>query len=234
MKTRPCFPVVAALLLATAAAQNTPLRIEQTFEPQFPAALSLSRLSEGEARVVIHVDAAGQLADWLVVSYTDKAFADEAVEALKRWRYTPAAVAGEPVGIRTELEFKFQAKGRVVSLMAIDTPQMLFEQVVGPTQITRVCHPGELDQPLVPVSAVSPFNPAPAPGAALPRRSVLVDFYVDERGQPRMPVAVEASQEILAAAAVGALSQWRFNPPTRAGKPVAVRVRQQFIFPARS
>ena len=36
------------------------------------------------------------------------------------------------------------------------------------------------------------------------------------------------------AAALGALSQWRFSTPTRAGKPVAVRVRQPFIFPARS
>jgi len=49
-----------------------------------------------------------------------------------------------------------------------------------------------------------------------------------------MPVVVESPHEVFSQAAVGALSQWRFTAPTRAGKPVTVRVRQEFIFPGSS
>jgi outer membrane biosynthesis protein TonB len=41
---------------------------------------------------------------------------------------------------------------------------------------------------------------------------------------------LKTTDETYAQAAVGALSQWRFEPPTRRGKPVAVRVQQKFVF----
>lgn len=236
MKTAPCFPVVLfAAFAATLVAQTTPLRIEQTVEAQFPPALSLSPITEGEARVIINVDADGKLADWLVTGYTHKSFADEAVSVLKAWRYTPAMDRGQPVGVRMELTFQFEAKGRVVSLMAIETPEVLHKMMgIGPTFITQVVGLEELDQPLAAVNPESPRYPAQAGGSASQPRSVLVDFYVDEKGQPRMPVVINSSHENYSLAAVDALSRWRFTAPTRAGKPVAVRVRQQFIFPSRS
>jgi hypothetical protein len=45
-----------------------------------------------------------------------------------------------------------------------------------------------------------------------------------------MPVVLEATRDGFAVEAVDALSQWRFVPPTKDGRPVAVQVRQQFIF----
>lgn len=235
MKHRPCFSVVfSAALAATLAAQTTPLRIEQTVEPQFPHSLSLTHLTSGEARVVVNIDADGRLVDWLVTGYTHKAFADEAVSVLKQWRYVAATERGEPTGIRTELRFEFEATGRVVSLMAIETPELLLKQMgIEPRLITNVCELQELDRPIAPVNPVTPSYPR-APGAAAAARSVLVDFYVDETGRPRMPVVVSSAHELLAQAAIGALNRWRFSAPTRAGKPVAVRVRQEFIFPANS
>lgn len=235
MKPAPRFLAVAlAVAVATGfAAQSTPLQIEQTVEPQFPAALGLSSLTQGEARVVINVDADGKLVDWLVSGYTDKAFAREAVQALQRWRYTPATSKGEPIGVRVELKFEFEAKGRVISLMAIETNDVLFRQMGISDYVSQVCRPHELDQPVAPVNASSPHHPG-TDAASMKPQTVVVDFYIDEKGQPRMPVVLNSPQEAFAMAAVGALNQWRFNTPTRAGKPVSVRVRQQFIFPARS
>ena len=235
MKTHPCFSVVLfAAFAAALAAQTTPLRIEQTVEAQFPHSLSLTHLTSGEARIVVNIDAGGKLVDWLVTGYTHKAFADEAVSVLRQWRYAAPTERGEPIGVRTELRFEFEATGRVVSLMAIETPDVLLKQMgIEPHMVTRVCNLQELDRPIAPVNAVTPVYPR-APGAATAARSVLVDFYVDETGQPRMPVVVSSAHEVLAQAAVGALSRWRFTAPTRAGKPVSVRVRQEFIFPANS
>jgi protein TonB len=235
MKHRPCFSVVFfAAFAAALSAQTSPLRIEQTVEARFPHALSLTHLTSGEARVVVNIDADGKLVDWLVTGYTDKAFADEAVSVLKEWRYVAPTEGGQPIGVRTELRFEFEATGRVVSLTAIETPEVLLKQMgIEPHLVTRVCNLQELDRPIAPVNPVTPVYPR-APGAATSARSVLVDFYVDETGQPRMPVVVSSAHEVLAQAAVGALNRWRFNAPTRAGKPVSVRVRQEFIFPANS
>lgn len=235
MKHRPCFSVVLfAVLSAALAAQTTPLRIEQTVEPQFPHALSLTHLTSGEARVVVSIDEDGRLADLLVTGYTHKAFADEAVSMLRQWRYVAPTEHGRPFGLRTELRFEFEATGRVVSLMAIETPEVLLKQMgIQPRLITHVCNLQELDRPIAPVNPVTPAYPRQT-GAATAARSVLVDFYVDEKGQPRMPVVVSSPHEVLAQAAVGALNRWRFTAPTRAGKPVSVRVRQEFIFPGSS
>ena len=220
-------------LAATAAAQaanSTPLRIEQTVDPRFPAALAWSPISNGEARVLVNVDADGHLADLLVSSYTNPAFATEAVSALKQWRYVPAVVDGEPVGTRLELRFYFSATGRVVSLSVSDSVDVLFRSVIPAKLVTRVCEPHELDRPVAVVQTVYPPHPGKAPRATQPTGRVLIDFYVDDHGQPRMPVVVQMTNETYAQAAVWALNQWRFAAPLRDGQPVAVRVRQQFVF----
>jgi TonB family protein len=234
MTTRLPAVILFVVLAAALAAQTTPLRIEQTVEPQFPHALTLTNITGGEARVLVDIEADGRLADWLVTGYTHRAFADEAVSALRQWRFTAPTEDGRPVGVRTELRFEFQTTGRVVSLMAIETPELLLKQMgIGPRLITQVCNLQELDRPIAPVNPASPAHPR-APGATTAPRSVLVDFYVDETGQPRMPVVVSSDHDLLAQAAIGALTRWRFTPPTRAGRPVSVRVRQEFIFPANS
>ena len=135
--------------------------------------------------------------------------------------------------MRTTLRFDFQATGRVVSLTAIDAMELITSTFQH--RLTSViCQPAELDRPPAPLAPVEPVNPARRIAATAARNTVVVDFYIDENGLPRMPVVVESPHEGFSQAAVGALNQWRFTAPTRAGKPVAVRVRQQFIFPGSS
>lgn len=228
-------PIYLAALTGSWAAGNSSLQIEQTTEPRFPGSLAFSPISHGQASVIINVDADGKLADLLVSGYSHKAFADEAVASLKRWRYTPAQEHGKPVGTRQELRFDFSATGRVVSLMPMDTMEALFDHTaIGKKFFKRVCLPHELDQPIVPTTSASPGHPGLVAGSSPQSASVLVDFYVDEYGQPRMPVVINSPDRTFALAAVNALNQWRFSLPTRSGQPVAVRVRQEFIFPINS
>jgi hypothetical protein len=59
---------------------------------------------------------------------------------------------------------------------------------------------------------------------------VLVDFYIDETGRPRMAAAdVEGNVEVTSAC-LQAIEQWRFTPPTRRGRPVTIRACQRFDF----
>ena len=235
----PCRRPLAVLILSVAAtlgpvlsAGITPLRILQTIEPRFPSALYFEPISSGEARIVINVDDRGQLVDLLVAGYTAKPFADEAVAALRQWRYEPAQENGVPIGIRMELRFEFTAQGRVISLTPTETVNAFIGSVQGPVMNTRVCSPRELDQPVAAVETKAPYNP----GTVQPeeRRTVVIDFYVDESGRPRMPVVTKYAEVALAQAAVDALSQWRFTAPRRGGKPVAVKLQQSFVFLASS
>lgn len=207
-----------------------PLRIIQTTEPQFPVALDTLTVSNGEACVLINVDADGKLADWLVLSYTHKAFADETVRALQEWRYEPARLNGERIGVRVPVTFTFETKGRIVSAIPTDYFEYFVRSWRGEYVIFQVCRPQELDQPLQVLKAVKPRYAADGkrPGGANGR--ILLDFYVDETGRPRMPVVMNATDNLLAAAAVNALEQWRFAVPTRGSMPVAVHAQQEFVF----
>src|SRR4051812_21835875 len=155
MNTLPRLLVVSFVVFTSVlAARTTPLRIEQTIEPRFPPALELSNITDGEARVVVNIDADGKLVDWLVTGYTDKSFADEAVTVLKAWHYVAPTENGQPVGVRTELRFEYESRGRVISLTGVDTPDLLLKHMGVPARlVTNVCHPRELDRPLAAVNA---------------------------------------------------------------------------------
>jgi len=228
------FFAVLALSAAVASAKSTPVRIEQTLEAHFPPELAFTPINSGEARVIINVDADGQLADVLVTGYTHPAFARNAVNLLKSWRYKAAAVDGICVGTRQELILTYVSTGRVVSMQAVDSIDALTQGLIPPALLRLTCTPGELDHPVTVLQSVSPSHPGRIENSSQPSGSTKIDFIVDERGQIRMPVVLESTNEQYAQAAIGALSQWRFATPTKHGKPIAVRVQQQFVFPANS
>jgi len=221
----------AALALGAScvSAKTTPVAIDQTVAAQFPAALSFSTITSGEARVLINIDADGKLVDLLVTGFSHPAFADEAVSLLRHWKYTPAKVDDQPVGVRLELQINFVTKGRVISLPAIDTVSALLKESPARTFVHLVCPPGELDRPVEVKQTVTPLYPGTTGAAG---GTTVLDFYVDEHGLTRMPAVLSASDSRYAAAAISALSGWRFAAPTRHGRPVAVRVQQSFVFPA--
>lgn len=183
---------------------------------------------------MINVDADGKLADLMVTGYSNPAFAEEATSLLKRWRYFPATVNEEPVGSRLELRVRFESKGRVISMTAIETTDAFTQRII-PVELTRrVCRAQELDHPIEVLHTENPYHPGKVQSAADTTGTTLVDFYVDENGTARMPVVLETTNPSYAQAAVGALGQWRFSAPTKSGKPVAVRVQQRFVFPSES
>jgi TonB family protein len=225
--------LLAATALAAApgfaADQVVPPRIIQTTEAHFPYALSQSPISSGVAEVIVNIDADGRLADLLVSRYSRIEFADEAVRALREWRYEPARREGEPAGARFRVKFDFSARGKIASLTVFETLDARFN-AAGLGMITEaICANRDLDRPPTPVNTVRPQHPGQIPGATHDAR-VTVDYFIDETGRPRMPVVLESSGDGFAVEAVTALDQWRFTPPTRDGRPVAVQVRQQFIF----
>lgn len=212
-----------------------PIRIVQTLEPRFPVILQATNIRQGEARVIFNIDAEGRLADLMVASYTHRAFADEAVQALRAWRYEPARQYGEPIGVRSEMVFTFEARGKVVTNMAIDTVSAFTSMLETENQshTFRVVDPVEIDGPVLAIRSIRPAHPAHPQGANrtdLGNGRVVIDFYIDEEGRPRMPVVIHSDDSAFSTAAVSSLLQWRYSTPTRNGRPVSVRAHQRFEF----
>lgn len=204
-------------------------RIIQTTEARFPAMLAHSAVSTGTAEVIVNLDADGRLTDLLVSRYSQREFAEAAVGALRQWRIEPARSGGEALGARFVVKFDFTAQGKVATLTIFETleARMGLKHSAGTSEV--VSSTRDLDQPPTAVSTVRPVHPGSLPDATQDAR-VVVDYLIDQQGRPRMPVVLEATRDGYAVAAVDALAQWRFSPPTRGGRPVAVQVRQEFVF----
>jgi hypothetical protein len=209
---------------------DRPLKIIQTSAANFPPNLAFQGISEGQVRAVISIDADGKFADALVTGYTDFEFAREVITRLQDWEYEAPVHRGQPVGTRADVVFSFTGQGLIMSGGGNEAVNAHMRRLMGPQMISVVATATELDQPLSALKVVNPRHP----GKALPpdhlSGSAVIDFYVDSEGRPRMPVAIRASHDWYAIAAIQALSEWRFPAPTRDGRPVAVRLRQEFIF----
>jgi TonB family protein len=216
---------------SAANAERSSLRIQQTTEARFPSGLLLVPITKGEAWVMITVDADGTLTDALATRYTHEAFAREAVRVLHAWKYEPARMDGNPIAVLVELHFTFESSGAIVSMDATSTLQSLTAFAQKPDYVNVICAPTELDRPPTAIKTVSPVLPERSLASRSKNDTTVLDFIIDEKGTPRMPVLVSTPDQEYANRAADALGQWQFTPPTRRGRPVAVRVQQAFIFP---
>jgi outer membrane biosynthesis protein TonB len=207
-----------------------PLRIIQTVAANFPAAVAAEGIVDGEVRAVLQVDAAGKFLDCLVTAYTRREFADELMAAVRDWSFQPAHVRGEPVGSRAEVAFAFHARGMVLSLTPQETFTVNANRLSPPGLTSLRCRLSDLDAPVRTLHVVEPRHPGRSVKPAASPPTVVIDFYIDTEGRPRMPVVQRATHDVYAIAAIDALAQWRFVPPTRLGRPAIVRATQQFTF----
>ena len=198
--------------------------------PEYPITLRKTHVTTGLAQVAICIDAEGKLADILVIRYTREEFATATVNALKKWRFTPAIRNGVPVTAQTELTFHFENTGMVV----VDDVSSIVETFLhGNMRNTIITYKPatlqELDRIPTPISAT-----APRYGRDLSEKgihgSVLVEFFIDENGAIRMPAVLKADHPELASLAIDAITTWKFEPPLCRRQPVLVRAQQVFKF----
>ncbi len=221
--------VAASAQLPSRRPEQVTLKIIQTDEPQFPLALRNNPVMEGEATIAINVDSSGKLVECLVTAYSRKEFADTAVEALHRWTYEPARLNGESWPSVQELHFEFSRSGVVIDMTGQDAFSNRLDELVQGRYKYRAFTLRELDRIPTPIEVVSPVAPPLARGAG--KRTIVVDFYIDQEGRVRLPAVkrVEAD-DVYAASAMSAVKKWRFEAPVMGGKPVLVHTQQRFDF----
>jgi len=211
-----------------AAPADAPWKIHQTVPASFPFRLMRGGFTHGEARVRVSVGADGELLDALMIACTHRDFGEEALQAVRRWRYEPERVKGEPIGVVTEIAFSFEVSG----VVAIEkrTPSSRDDEFTPPDPYAYRAEPlKRLDRIPTPTQVVPPVYPKVWSDAGL-TGTVTVDFYIDESGRARIPVVIGETDRHLASSAIAAVGQWRFEPPTCRGQPVLVHAQQIFSF----
>jgi len=206
------------------------VQFSQTVDPLFPPRLLQKGLTQGMVHLAINTDQEGKLVEWLVTGYTQPEFADSVVAAVKQWKFTPAELRGERVGTTIELIFQFEARGVVVSSSNL-SDQLEAEMLrrIGAHYIYAPCSLRELDRIPTPIVTVMPIYPEELARRGVKGR-VTIEFYIDEKGQVRVPSVAVEDDAVLTSLAIAALRQWRFEPPTRNGNPVLVKASQVFNF----
>ncbi|ACB74298.1 energy transducer TonB [Opitutus terrae] len=90
-----------------------------------------------------------------------------------------------------------------------------------------------LDRKLAPIYRAPPAYPGSLVSAdGGPKGRAEIEFVVDREGRVRLPRIVSATQPEFGWAAATAIAQWVFQPPTRGGQPVDVKVKIPFEFAA--
>jgi TonB family protein len=233
---RGVFFLLAGLVLSLAMSQavlaadasDKKLTVIQTYSPCVRQPIGEVLPAYGQVRLLVSVDADGKFIDCMLLGYTNQRYADAAVEAVKKWEFKPAVYRGKPHASRTTLDFSFETNGQVVSMSCTDLLDAYRRDIIAERPVKCVVPYKELDAVPKPIVTVSPVPVGSA--EALGSSGVRVDFYIDETGRPRMASVDVRENDQMAVAALDAIEQWRFTPPTKDGKPVAIRASQRFIF----
>lgn len=223
-------PVMAGFPGRNDSDDNAGLQINQTEPAEFPNTALMDGIHTGKVRLIVSVDAEGRLVDHLVVAYTNKVFVGSAVRAVKAWTYEPARVRGRARASRVDLVFAFKAD---LVVMVQNSAQNFMKDIFAERYEFSPSLLRDLDHIPTPVHVVSPTIPNGllAEGE---ERVVTVEFYIDQEGKVRIPaVSREDADDRMAAVAVTAVEQWRFEPPVRKGAPVLVLAQQDFHFMAK-
>jgi len=220
---------LAAPIFAAGTTSSQPLarhfKIIQTVQPMYPIKMEVEGISQGAVSMVLHVDSHGQLADSLVVAYTNRAFADEAERVVKLWKFESEYIDGEPVETITDVVLNFEVRGGlVVQHTGLYNP---FFANIGDGY--QVCGMKNLDAIPTPLNVVAPAYPLEWAANGIVGQ-VTVDFYIDETGKVRFVAAASRANPLLTEIAVEAVKKWQFSPPTRKGHPVLVHAQQLFNF----
>lgn len=211
----------------------TDATVERMVDPLYPLRLSATGVVQGSTRILLEIDAHGELIDWLALSYTDEAFVHSIARVIDQWEFSPATRDGKNVPSGLLIDLRFQSEGLVMNINGLHITSIYLASLRGgPPEYERVVRLRDLDAIPEPLHIVRPVISSDIPPDQRSGACTFL-FFIDEQGEVRMPVAVDSTGDRrLVYAAYDALLEWKFKPPTVRGRPALVRAKQAFRFGA--
>lgn len=205
------------------------VKVLSTQLPTYPVRLVSEGILEGYAQVVVRVDEKGELTDVYQSTYSHPEFGRLAEKYIKLWTFEPAKLNGEPLSVIKSMDFNFEDKRGVFSLLPMEAAVMKMKVGDSDPRGKRIYSPQELDEAPVLLDSETPLFPEEFKGQGVSGKATVI-FYIDEKGEVRMPHVVENSEDVFGMTALLSVRKWKFKPPLAKGKPVTVLARQTFKF----
>jgi len=156
---------------------------------------------------------------------SDRAFARAAVAMIETNEFTPAKKGRRVTMTPSSLHFAFDGEA------ALDAnARRVLAELRKPQP--AICSLAELDQRPKALNQDSPVYPRALKDDGLTGQAE-IEFVVSSEGKVLFPRIVSATHEDFGWAAAIAVAQWRFQPPTRNGQKVDVRMSVPVLFDAR-
>lgn len=202
-------------------------RVTRRFEPIYPGTAITRGVSEGYAKVYFWIDELGTPSDFLVYSHSGEWFGNALVDALKDWQFEPKIENGGPVGSVYFVEWHFVAN-QVVELNTIQAAGKKFQKdpKFGDVHLLAV-DPSNLDNP----ASLREVYPIYVKKKNLDRVVIEVECFIDPEGNVKLPTLIEDNADDIDNLALDRFKKWKFDPPTKDGKPTLVFMRKQIIVP---
>jgi TonB family protein len=200
--------------------------------PKYPKQALASGI-EGSVELTALIGSDAKTKDLRVVK-GERVLVDPSLKAVRQWRFHPVLVKGESAETTYRVKIRFNLLLReAISDVAVESPR---ETVPAPSTANEADPEGGIYK-LGQNGVISPkpiYSPDPEfsekARKAGEHGTVTVSLIVGDDGKPRSARVMCSSVPDLNDVAVETINTWRFEPGTKAGKPVAVEIAVEVDF----
>jgi len=165
---------------------------------------------EGIVTIAVRVDERGELTSARVANGLGFGLDQNALVAVRQWRFRPGMNQGRPVAMDAEVDIEFNLKTEAINELIANDMVTLVGPGVTPPRVAR--------------TTGMPLRVTGARGA------VVLDVVLLEDGMPKIVRILQSLSPEADEIAVRHFEQWRFSPATRNGVPVKVRMNAEVRF----
>ena len=195
--------------LATGGEDTLPAIAEFTTPPLY-SDVARRRHIEGVVTIGVRIDEDGRLSAARVVRGLGAGLDQNALVALRQWRFVPGLRAGRRAAMDAEIDIEFSLRNEAVNeLIANDMATLVGPDVVPPRAVR---------------TSRTPLD------AGRARGSVVLDVVLLQDGSPKIVRILQSLTPEADEQAVRHFEQWRFTPAMRNGAPVKVRMNAEVRF----
>ena len=188
---------------------------------------------QGTVELELVVLADGTVGDVKVVKALHASLDQEAIKAVKQWRFKPGTKDGQPVAVLVAAEMTFTLGKPSGQTRLPALPPSPETRPAAATSLPGVVYkPGDGVSPPRATHQVKPQYTADAMNAKV-QGSVKLEVVVLPDGTVGDVTVVRSLDTSLDLEAIKTVRQWRFEPGTKDGKPVPVQVEIEMTFTLR-
>lgn len=193
-----------------------------------PISLHNTQIEEPKVLAIVQVSAVGIVEDLVVLEASHVYMIDRAESLIRRALFDPGTVdVGESIRFELVLPFNYPSATGMMSSTTVDDIEIMVDEMRHRDRSVRLHQPGELDEMPRILDRGEVYVPEDGEGNPM-HGDARIEFYVNHKGEVRLPRVLSSSDDEMALAAIATVSDMKFLPPTVDGEPAVTRVRMPY------